>query len=160
MYKKILILGTFVSGIIISNCILYRFADKVLSDERKKREKAERYKALLSQWVNIKNNNRTLAEYFSTRGIKKIAIYGYSEMGRQLQDELSGNSEIEILYFIDKRASQYKDKDANIYMIDDDLPVVDVVVVTPICEYTEILTELQKKNSFDIISLEDIMYSI
>lgn len=160
LYKNVLIWATFFSGIIITNCIFYRFADKVLKEERKKREKAERYKSLLSQWVNLKNSNRTLSEYFSIRDVKTIAIYGYSEMGRQLLDELSGDSGIDVLYFIDKRARQYKEKDVNIYMIEDELPVVDAVVVTPICEYNEISTELQKKTSFRIISLEDIMFSI
>ena len=145
-------------GIVICIVFFYKFADNALDTYRKKFEKAERYKALLIQWLNLRNTS--IADYLISFGVSTVAIYGYSEVGKILFNMLSSNSKIETLYYIDQKAHEFSQTDIVIYTLEDELPEVDAIVVVSICDYDEIEIELRKKTSFKIISLEDIVYNI
>lgn len=113
---------------------------------------------MMNQWVKVKQEGKSLTEYFVKNGYKNIAIYGMSYAGETLADELK-DSEVKVLYGIDKKAENiYAEFD--IVSPEESLGKVDAVVVTSITFFDEIETMLEKKLDCPIISLEDILYEV
>ena len=79
-------------------------------------------------------------------------------MGQFLLDELR-DTNIEVLYGIDRRADKLSVEIPTVTM-EEDLRPVDVCVVTAAYFFNQITEELQKKLECPIISIEDILYSI
>lgn len=114
-----------------------------------------------SQWLSLKQEGKSLSEYFQVNGYQKIAIYGMHYLGESLCGELQ-NTDIEIKYAIDKKADDIC-CDIDIYKPDEQLTSldeVDAVVVTAFFFYNEIEEQLSQYLDCPIISLEDILYEI
>lgn len=117
----------------------------------------ELYKAF-DQWLQIRQQGKTLAEYFTKNGYKTVAVYGMKELGERLCDELKG-SDVIVNYAIDRNAdSIYADVD--VVTPDEELEPVDVIVVTAIYYFDEIEEMLSQKVDYPIISLKDVLYEV
>lgn len=110
------------------------------------------------QWLRIRQEGKTLVEYFEKNDYKTVAIYGMKELGERLYDELE-NTGIEVRYIIDKNADAIY-ADVDVVTPDDELKPVDVIVVTAIYYFDEIEENLSDKVDCPIVSLEDILYEI
>lgn len=113
---------------------------------------------VMNQWIIAKQNNKSLADYFKANGYKTVAIYGMSYLGERLVDELAG-SEVEIKYAIDRNADNVF-AEFEVLKPDEDLPSVDVIVITPIFYFDEIENGLAEKVDSDIVSIEDVIYGV
>ncbi len=113
---------------------------------------------VMCQWVKAKQEKDNLSTYFKTRNYKRVAIYGMSEIGEMLIDELR-DTDIEVVYGIDKNANNAY-SNIKVFSIQEELPQVDVVVVIIINEFDQIYQELSRRLTCDIISLLDIVYDI
>lgn len=122
-------------------------------DQNTKRLKS--YYDILNKWLSMKQKGESLEEYFLDYGYKSVAIYGMGELGKRLYDELKDTS-IKVLYAIDKNSGG-KYLDIDIKSPDEDLPEVDVTVVTAVFAFDEILSELEDKLSSQIISLNEVL---
>ena len=110
----------------------------------------------MNQWIILKQKGISLVPYFKEHKYNRIAIYGMSYLGERLLDDLK-ETEIEVVYGIDRNAdSLYSDVD--IISPDDDFMPVDAIVVTATFYFDEICDNLQSKVSCPIISLEDVLY--
>lgn len=110
------------------------------------------------QWLRIRQEGKTLAEYFQRQDYKTVAIYGMKEFGEHLYEELKDTG-ITVKYIIDKNAdSIYADVD--VFTPDDALEPVDVIVVTAIYYFDEIEEMLSQKVDYPVVSLEDILYEV
>lgn len=113
---------------------------------------------LMNQWLITKQQGKEIITYFHENNYKKIAIYGMSFAGERLYDELQA-SDVEVCYAIDRRADNlYVDLD--IYTLEDELPEVDVIVVTAISFFDSISDQLAEKTDVPVVSLEDIIYEL
>ncbi len=110
---------------------------------------------MMTQWVKIKQQGKSLETYFEQNGFHKVAIYGKGEVGEVLLRELQG-SKIDVRYGIDQRASSVFSK-LKILSPKEELAQVDVIVVTAIAYYDEIRRQLKEKVKCPIISLENIL---
>lgn len=110
------------------------------------------------QWLQIRQEGKTLVEYFTKNGYKTVAVYGMKELGERLCDELKG-SDVTVSYAIDKNADTIY-ADVDMVTPDDELAPVDVIVVTAITYFDEIEDMLSEKVDCPIISLEDILYEV
>lgn len=111
------------------------------------------------QWLQIRQEGKTLVEYFLKNGYKTVAVYGMKELGERLCDELK-DSGVTVSYAIDKNADVDVDVDVDVVTPDDELAPVDVIVVTAITYFDEIEDMLSEKMDSPIISLEDILYEV
>ena len=146
-------------GIVIK---LFNYADDKLNNEKQMHEKAERYKAIVIQWLKLKNEGINLSKYFSDRNYEKIAIYGYSELGQMLEGEIE-NTKINLTCFIDKNADKISvdKKIINPNEIEQYIKSIDAVVITPVVEFEKIKETLTiKMLNKPIISLEDVVFDI
>lgn len=110
------------------------------------------------QWLRIRQEGKTLVEYFKQQDYKTVAIYGMKELGERLYDELEGSG-ITVRYIIDKNADLVY---ANVDVVtpDEKLDPVDVIVVTALYYFDEIEEMLSERVDCPIISLEDILYEV
>lgn len=113
---------------------------------------------MMNQWVHIKQDGKSIAEYLLKKNYKTIAIYGISYAGERLIDELR-DSEIRIAYGIDKNADSIY-TDIEVVTPEEPLKGVDAVIVTTIFFMEEITRDLAGKLSCPILSLEDILYEL
>lgn len=135
-----------------------------LKETEKRLKKQSSYYALSQQWITNKNEGKTLDSYFKEQNYNTIAIYGMGTLGELFLEEIK-KSDLKVAYFIDKNSDDMFYGESNIEVTDlegihskDD---VDVVVITPIFDFDEIMDELQNAGiSCPMVSLEEIIYDI
>lgn len=131
----------------------YRFIKKSVDNKEK------RYLQLFDKWMILIERGDTIKKFFTEKNIKEIAIYGYGNIGKHLVAQLS-DSNINIKFVIDRRKESIMGSNIPCFYPSDDLPSVDTIVITPICEYTEIKNALKKITSAELISIEDMVYEL
>ena len=139
-----------ISGIAVGYSI-----GKTNSSEEEMKNKMLKYYVTLNNWIGKKQKNINLSSYSEKMGYNSVAIYGMKEVGERLYEELK-DTKTEVKYAIDQNAeSIYADID--VYSPDDDLPEVDVIVVTATYYYNSILNKIKDKIACPIISLDDVI---
>lgn len=121
---------------------------------RRRMEKAENYLKLLDQWMRMRENGVSLAEYLLKRGVRTVAIYGLGIFGRHLLWELAG-SEIEIVAVVD----QQKDKQHvgyPVYLPTEKIPEFDVMLVASWYFFDEIREMFAGKKD-RLLSIETLL---
>lgn len=113
---------------------------------------------LMDQWVNIKQEGSGLEKYFIKNNYRRIAVYGMGDVGKRLVKELK-NSEVEIVCGIDRNRDNIY-SDIKIVTMDDQLPCVDVVIVTVLKEFYTIRDALAAKTDCPVVAIEDILNEI
>ncbi|HBI61851.1 MAG TPA: hypothetical protein DDY31_11685 [Lachnospiraceae bacterium] len=131
---------------------------KTVNEKKEKIDKFKTYYNILNQWMIIKQEGKTIEEYFHINNIKTIAIYGMGEMGYRLYDDLKAG-DIEVKYAIDKNVENIYGK-LDIFDVDDNLPSVDAIVVTAVFAFDEIKEKLESVTDYDVVSLQDVIYEI
>lgn len=107
----------------------------------------------LSEMLGCIEENLDISTLLKRNNIHSIAIYGMGVVGRHLAAELEKCS-YQINYFIDKRVinrTLYKR-----YSLEDNLPPVDAVIVTPISDFDSIYDLLSEKMDTMIISVLEL----
>ena len=115
---------------------------------------------LLNHWLEIKNEGKSLRDYFVMMEFRRIAIYGMAELANRLTEELEGSG-IEILYGIDRDAGCSISRIAEVYSPKEHkFPDVDAVIVTPCYAFESIQQDLAGKMDCPIISIEEVVWSV
>lgn len=151
--KNILFMLCTVSFFTLGMVCILRKAALILISKQKELEKNKKLLGILSDWFEKKQQGKNITCFLEKNRFHSIAIYGLGNLGKFLEKELRG--QIEIFYGIDKRniSAEYP-----VYRLEDDLPKVDLVIVTAVYEFEDIEEELKKKMDCPIYSLEDIIY--
>lgn len=136
--------------------------DKYLSIIEKKDariDKFVKYFGLLDRWLWLKLQNKNIKTYFEKENYHSIAIYGIGEIGNRLFEELTRTSDIEIKYAIDSIDDKLHSV-LKVYSQNDELPQVDVIVVTVDYIFEQIKEKLAKKTDCPIISIDNVVFNI
>lgn len=155
--KRGFLLGLFIV-LLVSIRKLVLFCVEYFNELNKLAEKYRRYNGVLQQWLRLKNMGKRIDTYFIDRNINSIAIYGMGDLGNRLFEELR-SSAVEVVYGID----QNKDNvfsEIPTYNLEDELPAVDAIIITPYLSYAQISMKLIEKFQGNIISLEDVIYAV
>ena len=132
---------------------------KVYSNYMKKKidglKKFTDYFTIIHLWLSLKEKSIGVADYFEKSGYHSIAIYGMGILGKHLLEELK-DERIKVFYSIDRNAKNII-LDTKILTMEDELPEVDVIVVTTIDIFDEIHDSLREKINYPIISLEEVI---
>lgn len=143
-------------GAVIGAVKVYRREHKKLNMEQATTRKDDAILKAYSYWLKRKQRGESLTDYFEKSGYKKIAIYGMHYLGESLLSELE-DSNIEVVCAIDKHA-ELRYTDIPLYKPEEELPEVDVVVVTAFFFFDEIEELMRDKVNCPILSIEDIIY--
>lgn len=150
------------AGIVVGIVTGVKLAEKILSEPlRKTQEEAAKFQLLyqmMGTWVELKQRRVNVIEYFKQYGYSRIAIYGMGLAGQTLYNELK-MTEIQVIYAIDKNGDNVP-SEIEVYSPEEVLPEVDVIVVSAISYYEEILELLQEKVNCVIVPLDDIVYGL
>lgn len=124
---------------------------------QKKLERMNIYYKILNLWIINKNMGNNVDNYFIRHNFKKVSIYGYGEIGKRIFEELSQSKDIEVVSIIDNSFTK-NELNANelFYMLNDELPETDIVVITPVFAFKNIEKDLKKRGINNCISIEDI----
>ena len=158
MKKGISALLGMVAGVAAGGIAVGTKSSEKLQKEKANGKKLYAFYRAFDQWLRIRQEGKTLAEYFQKNGYKTVAVYGMKELGERLCDELK-STDITVRYAIDKNADQLY-ADVDIVTPDEELAPVDVIVVTAITFFDEIEEMMSEKVDCPIISLEDILYEV
>ena len=135
--------------------------------EQKEREAAKLHGRLgrmaanyhtLKKWFELQQKGVSVSGFFIRNTYRKIAIYGMSDLGICLYQELS-ETEVEVSYAIDRRAEKL-DLNLPVLKVEDELPPVDVIVVTAVYFLEQIVELLKDKVECQVLSLEEILHAI
>lgn len=148
----------FLLGIGIASTFLLELQQKCINRWKEIAEKNRGLFLLMSEWVKVKQEGKKLEEYFEKNNLKRIAIYGMSNVGIRLAKELK-DSEIEVVYGIDRNAANIY-SEIKVVATEDVLPEVDAVVVTLVDGFEEVCESLSEKLVCQIIAIEDIINEI
>lgn len=113
---------------------------------------------MMTQWVKLHSEDKSISEYFKKNGFENVAVYGLSDIGYTLINELEKN-DIRVAYCIDRNADNIFSK-IEVYRPDSDLQKTDCVVVAVVQYYDEIKEMLEMKMDCPIISLADLVWEI
>ena len=114
------------------------------------------YFNVLNNWLKIKNMNRSFQTFFDCNYIKTVAIYGMGELGKRLYEELKLLN-VDVLYGIDKNAKNLIIDGLDIITLEDSLPKVDIIIITPVHYFEEIEKDILKKGDYNLVSLEEMV---
>ena len=129
-----------------------RYINTIEDENRKFHE----FYDILLQWIKVHQTGHTLADFFIKNQYKTIAIYGMKELGQALLNELN-NSGVEVKYGIDRDADSIF-APVEVYRPDEKLDDVDVIVITAVHYYNDIVFSITDKMNCPIISLDDVVY--
>lgn len=158
MKKGISALLGMVAGAAAGGIVAGTSSSKKIKEMAEVHAKVHELYMAFDQWLQIRQEGKTLVEYFTRNDYKTVAVYGMKELGERLCDELRG-SDITVSYAIDQNADAIY-ADVDVVMPDDELAPVDVIVVTAITYFDEIEEKLCEKVDCPIVSLEDILYEM
>lgn len=129
----------------------------IISREGKNRqvEKNVYYLQLMDQWMELRENDVSIADKLVHAQYTKVAIYGYGIMGRHLLWELQ-QSQVSVEYLIDLQKDNLH-TDVKVYLPSDELPEVDAVIVCAAYYYNEVYQCLKEKGISKIISIETVI---
>lgn len=133
-------------------------SNKTIGERDKKIDKFKLYYNALNQWLNIKQCGKSIEKYFVENNYKTIAIYGMGEMGNRLYEDLK-NSGVTVKYAIDKKADETF-SEVEVLSLEDELPEVDVIVVSAIFAFEEIEKDITEVCNIPVVSLEDVLYDV
>lgn len=145
-------------GAVVGGAAAGTVSSKKMKEMTQKAAKVHELYMAFDQWLRIRQEGKTLVEYFISHNYGTVAIYGMKELGERLYDELEG-TDITVSYIIDKNANAIY-ADVNVITPYEELKPVDVIVVTAVYYFDEIEEMLSEKVNCPIISLEDILYEV
>lgn len=158
MKKGTIAILSAIGGAVLSVVSLRRNSNKKIAEITKMSEKHLALYQMMNQWVRVKQENKSIAEYLKKKGYKEIAIYGMNYVGETLLNELA-DSDIIVKYGIDKNAEQIY-QDIDVLLPEDELSEVDAIIVTAITFFEEIKEKLNQKVACEVLSMENILYEI
>lgn len=158
MKKSVIATLCAVGGMILGAVGVEKILNKELARKSQMSEKHLALYLMMNQWVKVKQENISIADYLERKGYRDIAIYGMNYVGETLMDELE-NTDVTVKYAIDKNADKIC-VDVDVFTPDEKLPKVDAVIVTPITFFDEIVNNMTKKIDCPILSMEDILNDV
>lgn len=157
MKKVITMLGMMVTGIVglITGGIL---VNKRVMEKDKKVAKFSGYYNMLNQWLTLKQEGKSLEDYFIKNDYNTVAIYGMGEMGNRLYEELKDSS-VMVKYAVDQNAATAYSR-LTVYAPEEKLPEADVIVITATFAFDEISERLSQSVNMPVISLDEVVFEI
>lgn len=147
---------------LLKNCHVFSSEDEVLLSRLpdslrrihiKELDNCKRAFLFLQQWNKKLSNGLSPLLFFREKNIRKVAIYGAGDLGRNIE-MLFKNTEIKVCFYIDRNA-EYIISDLPVYKMENILGKVDAVISTIKSDIVK--RELQKKLDCPIYEAEEIL---
>jgi len=149
-------------GIVNGACENYYLTDidsVEISKEEKAREIAIAKKQMLFELFNLWTrvlSKRKICEYFSRHNFSTVSIYGYSDAGKSLYEQLCEPS-LNVIDIFDKRLVYIPEKQCSTILPSEGNRDVDIVVITVIGNISDIVENLYLLSYKRVISINEIL---
>lgn len=137
------------------NCINKREMDRKLDYATLNSKKHLAMFIIMNNWLEAKQQQKRMDTFLIEQGYYTAAIYGMHYIGERLYRELE-NTQVKVLYGIDQNRN-VNNCELEIYRPDDELPAVDVVIVTAPLYFYSVRKLLNKKLNIPIISIAEVV---
>lgn len=137
------------------NCINKREMDRKLDYATLNSKKHLAMFIIMNNWLEAKQQQKRMDTFLIEKGYYTVAIYGMHYIGERLYRELE-NTQVKVLYGIDQNRNM-NNCELEIYRPDDELPTVDVVIVTAPLYFYSARKLLNKKLNIPIISIAEVV---
>lgn len=122
------------------------------------------------RWLRGQEEGKYIHKYLEKRGVRCVAIYGDSYIGKRLCHSLRENG-MRVCCYIDRNAA-YLEEDIPVYLPEEGLPAVDLIIISlveaeeaireelarlseaRICSFTELLADMHNDSSTDVLMQE------
>lgn len=147
MRKKLLKIGLFTISSIVFFDVLRKSIKNIVGIYENERDRYMCYYYTLREWIFNKQKGKSISDYFIKNNITTIAIYGKGTLGDLLYNDIK-ETNIKILYVIDKITDEkfHQIPVINLEQINEQARV-DAIIITPICDYPEILQNIERYDS-------------
>ena len=154
MVNAICMIGAFIAGMLIMDYIVSKDMTKEINKIENDYQKMRLYYYIFNMWLDMKQQGKKLGEYMEKKGYKRVAIYGMKELGERLFIELR-DAGIEVVCVIDSN----KNVLGNFTLIspDDEIPSVDLLIITADYYYAEIEKKMREKVDCPILSASGLL---
>lgn len=156
MRKLFILLMGICMGFIAGWSVEHNRCKAIIMDKIKRADKFYTSYQIFVAWLKLYERKIRADAYLKWAGYEKIAIYGNGQIGRSLLKDLEG-TDIEVCYFIDKKAEKMAEK-IPVLSLKEELPKVDVIVVTVVNDFHSIKNELESKCDYNIVPIEDVIF--
>ncbi len=117
--------------------------------------KFQRICAVYDAWISLKNRDRSIANYLKEKGYHTVAVYGVTQLGKRLFEELMGEG-MDVPYFIDRNAV-FLDGPVKVCAPKERLPAVDAVVISLVQQEETIREMLHAKLAVPIFTVSELV---
>lgn len=158
--KKIKILIKAVFWIGLGRYIFhYRFLKEALQWERKQRQKLDQLLRTANRMITESYKGNLIHKKLEERNMSSVAIYGMSEMGERVMEDILIHSSMKLLYGIDKRAEEMR-LAVPVYTLEEivEMEKPEAVILTTFTEDDSLKREIEEKLSCQVISLGELLY--
>lgn len=120
--------------------------------------KMESQLKLQQKYIEACRLGMNVASCLRNQGYQNCAIYGFGVLGQWIAQDLE-EQEFQVCYIIDKRAVELKERGyTSIFKdLEEELPTVDVIIITPIFDMNSIISILKKRVTCPIKSIEEVI---
>lgn len=113
------------------------------------------YYRLLEKWMVLHEKGGSIKQYFTSRGMKNIIIYGLGKMANHLLEDIK-ESDINVVCAIDIMAIN-KYGEFPVITLEETIPDADCIIITPVHEAEAIQQKLEERTEVSVISLSDVL---
>lgn len=156
--KEYLVFSAVLTIFIIILLNIIRNLKKKIKNECAKVDKYNELYKLMVQWMEAKQNGQSITVWLRENNYRTVAIYGFYLIGECLYVELL-NEGVDVRYGIDGK-SRANIEGIKIYKPTDELPEVDVIIVTAVSDYEIIKKKMQDRVKGKIYSIKDILNEV
>lgn len=158
MKNKIIPFIAFALGSGFGAIVVFRIMREALQKKNNLVEKHFGLFQIMQLWFRTKQKGKSVSSFFENYSYHTVAVYGAHYLGECLVEELKGSG-INVKYAIDKNITSIQ-SGIPVIKPDEVLEPVDLIVVTAIFYYDEIVKSLENKVNCPIVSLEDVLEDI
>lgn len=116
-------------------------------------ERKNDFYLFMCSWVELHQSGRNIADKLMQAGISTVAIYGAGKHGMMLYNELK-STKVKVDYWIDRNCKAETIEECPVISVDNKLPPVDAVIITPYREFQSIESSLKEKIKARMIPLD------
>lgn len=134
---------------------LHRLSDSLRREHVRELDTYRNAYRVYDGWIRRAHANDSPAEMLKGRGIRNIAIYGASYIGRSIF-RLLDNSSVKVLFFLDRNAA-YIDFEIPVYTVSDAPPRIDGIIISLFGEADRIREMLSEKFECPVYTVEELI---
>lgn len=134
----------------------YGSAEEKVNFIHNKEERYREYWLVLDKWLKFELAGNSVAQYLKEQSYDSVAIYGLGMLGTSLVMDLERGG-IQIKYGIDQDIYKGRQFEFPVYTWENDLPDVEIIIVTTTGIFNAIREKLRSRCSAEIVSLRSIL---